>query len=527
MSSFQQDALLASPASPEEVTRLRHERDLYHALVGLAAQDKMERLIDTALRLIAQTSGSRKGYIELLDERAGKESLRWHVSLGCSDMDVEQIQHSLSSGIIAAVVATGKPIVTSSAYLDKRFRDRGSVQRHQIEAALCVPIGCDPVQGVLYLQDRAQSGSFTEADLNCAQTFAGYVSVFVDRLLMRHHAREQADPTREYRKSLRVEGFIGRSPAIARVLGQLALIAPLEVSALFTGGSGTGKTQLARILHENSPRARQPFIELNCAAIPEALVESELFGVMAGAHSTASKRMPGKLDAAAHGSLFLDEVGELSLAAQAKLLQFLQSRQFYPLGSNKLTTADVRVLAATNVDLREAVRERRFREDLLYRLEVLPIAVPSLAERSLDIPELVDFFCARACQTHRFAQLTFSPAALRAAQTAEWPGNVRQLAHAVEAAAIRAGGSGSLAVERRHLFPDLDAAVGQPPLLTFQQATREFQGQLLAQTLNETGWHILQTAERLDLGRSQVYNLIRSFGLVKASTRSPAREGAV
>jgi len=524
MPSIEQDKALLPSASAEELARLRNERDLYQSLVGLAAQEQIESFIETALGLIARTSGARKGYLELLDERVGKaEPLRWQVSLGCSADEIEQIQHAISSGIVAAVVATGKPIVTSSAYLDARFRDRGSVQRHQIEAALCVPVGSDPVQGVLYLQDRTAGGAFSEADLRCAQTFAGYVSVFVERLLMRHRAREQADPTQAYRKSLRLDGFIGRSPAIARVLGQLALVAPLEVSALFTGASGTGKTQLARILHENSPRARQPFIELNCAAIPEALIESELFGAMAGAHSTASKRTPGKLDAAEHGSLFLDEVGELSLAAQAKLLQFLQSRQFYPLGSNKLITADVRVLAATNVDLREAVKEKRFREDLLYRLEVLPISVPSLGERSLDIPELIEFFCSRACHTHRFAQLTFSPGAVHAAQTAEWPGNVRQLAHAVEAAAIRAAGSGALKVERAHLFPELcPAAAGQPPLRTFQQATREFQQQLLEQTLNDTGWHILQTAERLDLGRSQVYNLIRSFGLVKAATRPSA-----
>jgi len=286
------------------------------------------------------------------------------------------------------------------------------------------------------------------------------------------------------------------------------------VCVLLTGPSGTGKTQLARILHENSPRAGQPFVELNCAAIPEALLETELFGAMQGAHSTATRRMEGKLDAAEHGTLFLDEVGELTSAMQAKLLQFLQSRQYYPLGCTKPRTADVRLIAATNVDLRTCVQEKRFREDLLYRLEVLPLRVPSLAERSDDIPELMEFFAIRACQAHRFGRLKFSPAGVQAGLCAEWPGNVRQLEHAVEAAVIRAAGGGSLAIEREHLFPNQARTTTEPrDAQTFQQATRQFQERLLLDTLRDTGWNVKQTAERLDIARSHIYSLIRSFGL--------------
>jgi Nif-specific regulatory protein len=257
-------------------------------------------------------------------------------------------------------------------------------------------------------------------------------------------------------------------------------------------------------------------VELNCAAIPESLLESELFGALPGAHSTAHKRIEGKIDAAEHGTLFLDEVAELTPATQAKLLQFLQSRQYYPLGSNRPLTADVRVFAATNADLRAAVQEKRFREDLLYRLEVLPLRVPALTERGQDIPELMDFFSTRACQTHRFARLKFSPSAIQAGLSAEWPGNVRQLAHAVEAAVIRAAGKASPSIEREHLFPG-------PPLFnaerreapTFQQATRQFQEQLLRETLRDTGWNVTQAAEKLDVARSHIYSLIRSFGLQK------------
>jgi Nif-specific regulatory protein len=215
--------------------------------------------------------------------------------------------------------------------------------------------------------------------------------------------------------------------------------------------------------------------------------------------------------------LFLDEIGELPLAAQAKLLQFLQSHQYFPLGSAKAVRADVRVIAATNLDLQQAVKDRRFREDLLYRLEVLPIRVPGLRERSDDILPLMEFFGTRSCQTHSFPRLDFSPAAVHAALSAEWPGNIRQLAHAVEAAVIRAGGSGARVIERTHLFPGARTAPSAEPSLevTFQEATRLFQEQLVRRHLDETNWNVTQTAERLDLARSHVYNLIKAFGLEK------------
>jgi Nif-specific regulatory protein len=289
---------------------------------------------------------------------------------------------------------------------------------------------------------------------------------------------------------------------------------------LLTGASGTGKTQLARLIHDNGPRAAGPFVELNCAAIPETLLESELFGAAAGAHSAATRKVDGKIAAAEGGTLFLDEVGELAPGAQAKLLQLLQSMEYFPLGSARAQKADVRLLAATNADLKAAVARREFREDLLYRLHVLPLRVPSLAERREDIPELTAYFCARAVEAHELPHLSISPGALRAVQEAEWPGNVRELAHAVTAAALRAGGAGLLQIEREHFFPASggEAVAGGPASiseegLTFQEATRRFQKKLLSEVIEAANWNVTETATRLDLTRAHVYNLIRAFGL--------------
>jgi Nif-specific regulatory protein len=350
-----------------------------------------------------------------------------------------------------------------------------------------------------------------------AAAFARHVAPYADLLLARRQEEVTADPVAPLRTTLRLANVIGASPALAGVLKQASVAAPLGVSVLLLGESGTGKSQLARLIHDNSPRADGPFVEINCATVPEALAEGELFGALPGGHSTATRRMYGKVAAAEKGTLFLDEVGELSLGAQAKLLQLLQSKEYYPLGSPKPMRADIRLIAATNSDLERAVAQRTFREDLFYRLNVLPVRVPALAERRSDIPLLARHFCAAAWEQHHLPRIELSRAALRAIESAEWPGNVRQLANAVEAAVIRAVGEGAREVERVHVFPSSprtrEAAVGP---LTFQQATREFQCRLLQDALAENDWNVVQTARRLDLARAHVYNLIRAFGLERA-----------
>ncbi|WP_437805125.1 sigma 54-interacting transcriptional regulator [Sorangium sp. So ce1078] len=499
-----------------EIDRIRRERDFYRRLLELGTKEEIAPFLDEALAMIVGIAGAQRGYLEVRDESGGDRPPRFWIARGCTDEDVEVIRATFSRGVIAAAIATGETIVTASALADPRFKERSSVRRNRIEAVLCAPIGLDPPFGVVYLQDRTEPGPFSEDDRHHAEVFARHLSALADRLLIRLRRRNELDPTQPFRKLLRLDGFVGRSAAIAKVLHQISLAAPLDVGVLLTGPSGTGKTQLARLIHMNSPRSAAPFVELNCAALPEALLESELFGALPGAHSTASRKVEGKVAAADGGTLFLDEVGELQLSAQVKLLQLLQSKEYYPLGGSRPVKANVRVIAATNTDLVAAVARREFREDLLYRLQVLPIRVPALFERREDIPELCGHFCARASEVHRLPQLSPSRGALRAAETAEWPGNVRQLGHAVEAAAIRAAGEGVAQIEREHLFPDCAGAGGSSGAApTFQEATHRFQAELLRRVLLETGWNITEAANRLDLTRSHVYNLIKSFRLTR------------
>ncbi|MBI4514338.1 MAG: sigma-54-dependent Fis family transcriptional regulator [Deltaproteobacteria bacterium] len=504
---------MAKPhGQPEDTSAAARERDLYLRLLKLGRERELTPFLKEALALFVDLADARLGYLELYDgEQAGGKP-GWWIAHGFADDEIEAVRGKISRGIIAEALATGEIVVTPSAVLDPRFEERDSVQASRIEAVLCAPIGTDHPRGVLYLQGPAGSGLFSEAGCAQAEIFTLHIEPFVERLIEQEHRRVTADPTLSIRQHLRVDGIVGRSAALAEVLRQVELAAPLEINVLLTGETGTGKSQLARAIHDNSRRAAQPLIEVNCGSLPESLVENELFGALPGAHSTAVKRIVGKVAAAENGTLFLDEVSDLPLGAQAKLLQLLQSHQYYPLGADTPVQADVRVIAATNTDLQRAVAEQRFREDLFYRLHVLPIRVPALAERCEDIPELVQFFCASASARHQLPLLRFSANALRALATAPWPGNIRQLANAVEAAVIRAAGQGVSQIECAHVFPE--TAESRPAAtMTFQEATRRFQASFLTNALNATDWNITETAQRLDLARSHLYALIRALGL--------------
>ena len=494
-----------------ELAKLRRERDLYQRLLGLGEVENPEAFLREALGLIVAATGAQQGYIELHGDDG---QVQWWIAQELTGEQVDDVRRTISRGIVAEAIASGQVIITPSAMLDPRFSPRESVQSRRLEAVLCAPIGEAPPRGVLYLQDQSRPNLFSDDDRSCAEAFARHMGPLIDRVLTRHRARTADDPTAPFREVLRADAVIGRSPALAAVLRQVAQVAPLEVSVLLTGESGTGKNQIARLIHDNGPRASASFVDLNCAAIPEALLESELFGALAGAHSTASKRTEGKVAAAERGTLFLDEVGELAPTAQAKLLQLLQSKEYYPLGGNQPILADIRLIAASNADLQQAVADRRFREDLFYRLQVLPLRMPTLAERREDIAELASYFCARGYERHGLPPVELSPGARRALQAADWPGNIRQLAHAVEAAVIRASGEQAAQLEPRHLFPDeAGAARPEPEQPSFQEATRGFQAEFLAQTLKDNEWNIQATARRLDMSRSHLYNLIQALEL--------------
>jgi Nif-specific regulatory protein len=488
------------------------ERDFYRRLLDLSGKQEIEPLLDEALALIVEVTAANTAYLELWDDNASKP--RFWKGYRLSDRDLASIRASISRGIIARALSEGRTIETPSASLDDRFADLGSVRQHDIQAVLCAPVGFDPTIGVIYLQGRTRPGMFTATDRECLELFARQLAPLTDRLVRRNTA-DTIDHTRDVRQKLRVTEIIGRSAAMARLLHSVAHVAHLDVDVLITGPSGSGKSVLARAIANNSPRQGGPFVELNCAAIPEALIENELFGAERGAHSTATRRVAGKVAAAEGGTLFLDEIAELSAGAQAKLLTLLETREYHPLGSASAVRADVRIMSATNADLEQKVEARQFRADLFYRLHVMPIEVPGMDVRRDDIPELVEHFCAEACKKHKLSPLLVSRRALVGCTEAPWPGHTRQLAHAIEAAVIRAHGEKSSTLHEHHVFPKLEAPADQSeqPRQTLQQSTREFQRRVVREALESNDWNVTETARQLDLARSHLYNLINDFEL--------------
>jgi len=487
--------------------RVEAERDLFAALVALVSAPDLAAGLGETLRLLVGLTGAERGFLELY-ESDDFAAHRFAVSHGCTDEQEEQIRAVTSRGIVAAAIAAGQTLHTPYALLDERFADQESVRRQQLEAVLCLPLAA-PRPGVRYLEGKRGQGPFKPPDVALAERVARFLGPLLDRATALPAQGGPADPTRPYRGKLRLDGIAGRSQALAAVFEQVALIAPLDITVLITGESGTGKTQIARAIHDNSPRRAGPFVELNCAAIPESLIEAELFGTREGAF-TGARRLPGKVELAEGGTLFLDEVVEIPLASQGKLLQLLQARQYYPLGSGTLATANIRIIAATNSQPEELVAQKRLREDLYYRLATFHFRMPSLVERREDLGPLLDELAGRIAFEHGLRRLPLALSLRTACETVAWPGNVRQLRSKLESAMIRAVGEGATQVEGRHLGL---SSSGTPAAPSFHEATRLFQRELLARELEAANWDTAEVARRLDLTRSHIYNLIKAFEL--------------
>lgn len=471
----------------------------YRRLVDLAQCREPVPLLDRALGALVELTGADEGYIEIQDgDRA------WRASRGCRPDRVGEIRDSISRGIIAEALATGETIVTASAVVDPRFRDRESVRRKGIDAVVCGPLGEQP-RGVVYLQGGGLAVNAEQTYLH-VEYFGRAIAPFAEHLL------DQGRPAAHGP----FEGVVAQSSAMKVVTKRLAMVAPLDVHVLLTGPTGVGKSLVARSIHLASRRSNSSYYEINCAAIPDALLESELFGAAKGAHSAVADRgIPGKVEAAEGGTLFLDEIAELAVGSQAKLLQLLQDGVYYRLGDTSARQSNVRIIAATNVDLGEAIAAKTFREDLYYRLSVVETAIPPLCEREEDILPLARHFLRHACDRFDLPPKRLSKEAQRALIGAQWPGNVRQLRHRIESAALDAHlDDENRPVTEVDIFGDQDRV--QSSAEGWREVTRQFQRRHLLGVLETSEWNISEVASRLGIARSHVYNLMHEHELSRS-----------
>jgi two-component system nitrogen regulation response regulator NtrX len=335
-------------------------------------------------------------------------------------------------------------------------------------------------------------------------------------LLTIRHALERSRLERENRelraKSIRANDILGSSPPIQRLKEQIQVAAPTNGWVLITGENGTGKEMVAKQLHVNSKRADGPFVEVNCAAIPEELIESELFGHEKGAFTGAIAQKRGKFELANGGTIFLDEIADMSLRTQAKILRILQEHKFERVGGTDTIEVDVRVIAATNKGLEKEIQEGKFREDLYYRLNVIPFHVPPLRERREDIPVLVKAFAEEFCVESGVKPKPVTGRALALLQSYAWPGNVRELRNLVERLVLMTPGP---RIRAQDLPEELRSGARPAEMsgASLEDARREFERRFLLARLEENGWNVSRTAEAIGIARESLSRKMRSYKL--------------
>ncbi len=339
----------------------------------------------------------------------------------------------------------------------------------------------------------------------------------LDRVLITaRRALERGAIEREYRAlkedfSRRWQ-LVGESPAVKSLRQQIEMVASSSSRVLIMGESGSGKELVARLIHEKSPRARKSFVEVNCAAIPTELIESELFGHEKGSFTGAHERKKGKFELADGGTLFLDEIGDMSLQTQAKVLRVIETQEFQRVGGSKNIRVDVRIIAATNKDLLKEVHSGNFREDLLYRLNVIPIKVPPLRERKEDIPLLVEYFLESITREYGRPKREITREALDLFNRYNWPGNVRELRNAIERLVIMT--TSQRITERDVAFFEI-RATDYFSFQTLKDARDAFERDFILKKLRENNWNISRTAEVLQIERSNLHRKIKSYGLTQ------------
>ncbi len=332
-------------------------------------------------------------------------------------------------------------------------------------------------------------------------------------LLSLKHALEETKLREENRRLREMVGgarMIGQSPAFARVVEQATMAARSDARVLLAGESGTGKELLAAHIHAESPFANGPFVKVNCAAIPTELIESELFGHERGAFTGATSARRGKFELADGGTLFLDEVGDLHGSSQAKLLRVLQEGEFHRVGGEQAIRVAVRVIAATNRELSDLVTQQKFREDLYYRLCVVPVRVPSLRERREDIPPLAEYFLAEFCARNNFKPKVFNPGVFDAIEDYGWPGNIRELRNTVERMAILTRGD---ILEPESVPVEIRMARGTGARGNLREAKESAEREHILRALEESKWNVSSAARVLGMERTNLHKRIRALGL--------------
>jgi transcriptional regulator with GAF, ATPase, and Fis domain len=477
-------------------------------------EDLLQTILESTLRLFAAQACS----IALVDESA--QQLSFAFTLGGAKL--EEVHLPIGQGIIGWVAANGEGVICNDVATEPRFF--GQIDRQtgfRTKMVLCAPLRHDGrLVGAIEVLNTATVGGFQPVDLDLLLAFGGLAVPALYRTKATTAIQKAKVALAEVvHERYRLVG--GASPAMQEPLHVARSAAAANSTVLLLGESGTGKEVIARAIHQWSPRAEQPFVAVNCVALTPELLESELFGHEKGAFTGAIAQKRGKFELADGGTIFLDEIGDLAPNLQAKLLRVLQEKEFQRVGGVRDFRVDVRVIAATNRNLRQAMQQGGFREDLYYRLNVVPIVLPPLRERTEDLPALIEYFIYRYCDEMKRPRLTIDAAAMAALRRYQWPGNVRELQNIIERVAVLSQGQvltiADLPVELRQQ----DAVRGETS--TPLQPTRQFASlaeaietckrEQVQMALAESGGNQTKAAQRLGLPRPNLSRLMKQLGL--------------
>ncbi|RLC30735.1 MAG: Fis family transcriptional regulator [Deltaproteobacteria bacterium] len=470
----------------------------------------LDHHLDLILTTIRQMMRARVVSLLLVDRDAGRLYLR--TVTGSLKTDTMKREIPLSRGIAGYVADAGEPVVVPDVHRDPRWDgEPREFTGFEIFSLACAPLKIrEEIIGVVEVIDREDGQPFQDEDLKLLNVYADAAALAVDK------AEKNSGPEiddRGFRDELcRKCQIIGESDALRKVVEQAFKVARSNASTLLLGESGTGKELLARLIHQASARRDNPMIGLNCAALPETLMEDELFGHEKGAYTGALKRKIGKFELADKGTLFLDEIGEMSAAMQAKMLRVLQEGAFYRVGGNLSVTVDVRVISATNRDIQKEVNEGRFREDLYYRMNVVQIKMPPLRQRREDIPLLAEYFLAFFRKERGLSNLRISDRCMDNMMKYDWPGNIRELRNALERAVVM-GDNEEIGPEDLPIFSPRTVYKGLEVGLTLNEAVNRFKREFIIANLRHTGGNRTKAAKKMDIQRTYLSRLISKLGI--------------
>ena len=488
-----------------------------HLASATSLQDCLEKIVHT----LAEFKEMDNGTISIINPTTGE--LEIEVAHGITAEAKRRGRYKLGEGITGKVVATGEPIIVpqigDEPLFLNRTRTRGD-ERKKKSSFLCVPIvAAQHSIGALSIDRMYQDGFGVESehDLRFLTVVSGLIAETVQRIQRVNEEKEalrqeNSKLRRELTAKNRIDEIIGNSSRMQEVFDMVHRVADSNATVLLRGESGTGKTLVAKALHHNSGRAAGPFVVVNCSALPESLLESELFGHEKGAFTGATETKKGRFELAEGGTLFLDEIGEISPAVQVKLLNVIQERTLQRLGSGKIIATNIRLVAATNRDLETAVKEMAFREDLYYRLNVFPVYLPPLRERRTDILLLAEYFLEKYAQENHKQITRISTPAIDLLVQYHWPGNVRELQNCMERAVLICDGSAIMSI---HLPPSLqssDSLQSDKPL-SLATAVENFERELIVEALKKSNGNQTKAAKILDTSLRIINYKIHSYGI--------------